>query len=477
MAKESKKKKRRIYSKFTTMVLGILLIVLFCLLFFLKIIPILYLIIILLVIVLIYLFIIKFSFSKKRIKRLLAYLISTPLIILLCIIDLYLASTLDVFSSIKASNTKIENYNVIVLKKSNYDDIKELKKQRIGIKEIHNNDGLEKAKKYLVKKINPKYKEYEDIALVSENLLDKNVEAIVLEDAEIKIIEEENPEIYENFKIIYKFEIKVRVEDLTTKVNILKEPFNIYISGVDTFGKIESATRSDVNMLLTINPKEELIHITWVPRDYYVHINGSTYKDKLTHAGIYGIDKSIYAMENLLDSEVNYYVKINFTSLIKIVDAIGGIDVYNDESFTSQDNYYYRKGEIHLNGEKALSFVRERKNVSGGDLGRGKNQVKVLKALINKVASPKIITKYVSLMDSLEGSFVTNLDLKNISKYLENEIRNPKDYEITSYTLTGTNGYDYTYSYKKSKLYVMIPDEESVKEAKEKINEVKGVED
>ena len=145
--------------------------------------------------------------------------------------------------------------------------------------------------------------------------------------------------------------------------------------------------------------------------------------------------------------------------------------------FLAQDNYYYRKGEIHLNGEKALSFVRERKNVSGGDLGRGKNQVKVLKALINKVASPKIITKYVSLMDSLEGSFVTNLDLKNISKYLENEIRNPKDYEITSYTLTGTNGYDYTYSYKKSKLYVMIPDEESVKEAKEKINEVKGVED
>lgn len=465
-----KKKKKRIYSKITTILLGILFTVLLGLLFFLKIIPILYLVIGLLIIVLLYLFIIKFSFSKKRIKRLIAYLISTPLIIFLTVLNIYLTSTLDVFSSIKASNTKIETYNVIVLKSSDYDNIKELKESKIGVKKLYNNEGLEKAKKHLTKKIDPEYKEYEDIAEVSEKLIAKKVEAIILEAAEMKIIEEETPDVFENFKVIYTFEIKAKVKDLTTKVSIMNKPFNIYISGVDTYGKIASATRSDVNMLLTVNPQKELIHITWVPRDYYVHINDSTYKDKLTHAGIYGIDKSIYAMKTLLDTDINYYVKINFTSLIKVVDAIDGIDVYNDESFTSQDNFYYPKGNLHLNGEKALSFVRERKNVTGGDLGRGKNQVKVLKSLIDKVASPKILTKYVTLMNSLEGSFVTNLDIKDISKYLEKEIKKPKNYEITSYTLNGKNGYDYTYSYKKNKLYVMIPDEESVKEAKKMID-------
>lgn len=477
MKKENKKKKNRIYSKISMILLGILFIILIGLLFFLDIIPILYIVIIFLILLPIYLLLIRFSFSRKRIKRLIAYFISTLLILITTIVNLYLASTLDVFSSMKADNKKTETYNIIVLEDSDYEKIKELKGKKLGIKEIHSNEGLEKAKKKINKKLKPKFKVYDDIGEVSEALIEEKVESIVLEDAEIEIIKEENYDIYEDFKIIYSFEVTAKVKDLTTKVNILKEPFSIYISGIDTYGKISSATRSDVNMLLTVNPKKEKIHITWVPRDYYVNINGSTYKDKLTHAGIYGIDKSIYAMEGVLDTDVNYYVKINFTSLIKIVDALGGITVYNDESFRSQDKIYYKKGNINLDGEEALSFVRERKNISKGDIGRGENQVKVLTALIDKVTSPKIITKYVSLMNSLDGSFVTNLDVKDITKYLKREIKHPKDYEITSYTLTGKNAYDYTYSYKKNKLYVMNPDEDSVKEAKKLINKAKSVED
>lgn len=476
MKKDKKKKKNKIYSKISMTLLGIFLIILIGLIFFLDIIPILYVIILFLLLLPIYLLLLRFSFSRKRNKRVIAYFFSTILIILTLIIDLYLASTLDLFNSMKADNKKTEIYNIIVLKDSDYEKLKDLKEKKLGIKEIHNNEGLEKAKKKIAKKIKPKFKTYDDIGEVSQALIDKKVESIILEDAEIEIIKEENYDIYEKFRIIYSFEVTAKVKDLTTKVNIMKEPFSIYISGIDTYGKISSATRSDVNMLLTVNPKKELIHITWVPRDYYVNINGSTYKDKLTHAGIYGIDKSIYAMEGILDTEVNYYVKINFTSLIKIVDALDGISVYNDESFTSQDKIYFKKGNINLDGEEALSFVRERKNISKGDIGRGENQVKVLTALIDKVTSPKIITKYVSLMNSLDGSFVTNLDVKDITNYLKREIKNPKDYEITSYTLVGENAYDYTYSYKKNKLYVMYPDEDSVKDAKKMINKVKSVE-
>ena len=194
-------------------------------------------------------------------------------------------------------------------------------------------------------------------------------------------------------------------------------------------------------------------------------------KDKLTHAGIYGVDSSIYAIEKLLDTKINYYVKVNFTSVIKAIDVLGGITVYNDETFTSEDNFKYPKGEITLDGERALSFVRERHHVTGGDLGRGKNQIKVLEAVINKARSKAIITKYNSLLKTLEGSFTTNASQSVMLGFVKKEIQSPRNWQIESQILTGSDGYEYTYSYKNNKLYVMIPDEESVNNAINKIKE------
>ena len=156
------------------------------------------------------------------------------------------------------------------------------------------------------------------------------------------------------------------------------------------------------------------------------------------------------------------------------MDALNGITVYNDETFTTNENITFRKGEINLDGERALSFVRDRKHVTGGDLGRGKNQIKVLEALLNKARSKEIITSYNKLLQSLDGAFVTNINQSSMTAFIKKEISSPRNWQIENYTLDGTDAYEYTYSYKQSKLYVMIPDEDMVNTAKEKINSVLG---
>ena len=195
-------------------------------------------------------------------------------------------------------------------------------------------------------------------------------------------------------------------------------------------------------------------------------------KDKLTHAGIYGIETSIATLENLLDTEINYYVKVNFTSLISVVDALDGITVNSKYSFTSQDGYTYQKGINELNGEEALSFVRERKAFSGGDRTRGENQELVLSAIINKALKPSIIINYADLLKAVKGGFITNLTDDDITKIIKKEIDEPHNWQIESISLDGTDSYNYTYSYSKSKLYVMEPNMESVNAAIKKMQQI-----
>ena len=192
----------------------------------------------------------------------------------------------------------------------------------------------------------------------------------------------------------------------------------------------------------------------------------------LTHAGIYGIDESINTLEDLFDTKINYYVKVNFTSLVDIVDALDGITVNSPYSFVSQDGYSYKKGDNILDGKKALSFARERKSFKEGDRTRGENQQRVLTALINKAMSPKIITNYTNLLTSLKGKFVTNISDEDITKLIKMQLKNNSSWTIKSISVNGTDAMDYVYSYNKTKLYVMKPDYETVNNAKEQIKKV-----
>ena len=269
------------------------------------------------------------------------------------------------------------------------------------------------------------------------------------------------------------------MKDIVKEVNVTKDTFTIYVAGIDTYGSVSSVSRSDVNMLVTINPKTGQVLLTSIPRDYYVRLHGTTgYKDKLTHAGIYGVDMSVQTLEDLLDIDINYYVRVNFTSLIKLVDALGGVDVYSEYSFNSnaglgyQDGFHFSKGYNHVNGEQALAFVRTRKAFIGGDRVRGKNQQALIEAIIRKVCSPTIIMRYTSILDSLEGSFDTNLSMNDITSLARYQIDKMPDWNISSISLDGTDGSEYTYSFSGQKLYVMIPSEDSVNSAKDKFTAV-----
>lgn len=469
---KKRRKKSKKVSRIITIILILVIFIFFGILFYINIIPTIYILIALIISILIIIGLFLLNFSHKRGVRWIGYFLSTLTISIIIFVLVYLFNTLGFLINATDGDYALKTYNVLVLKESNYKKIEDLNKHNIGISETILDDTLNKIKDNINKKIKINYKEYEDTNTLVNKLINEDIESIILENSEIDLLKEEDYEKYELLNNIYQIEVKNDIKTLKDAVNINKETFNIYISGIDTFGKINSSSRSDVNMVLTVNPKSEKILITWIPRDYYVYINDSNYKDKLTHAGIYGIDSSIYAIEKLLDIDINYYVKVNFTSVIKVVDLLGGITVYNDETFTSIDGYTYKKGNVTLNGEKALSFVRERKNVTGGDLGRGKNQIKVIEALMKKAMSPNIIKTYNSLLKSLDGAFVTNMSHTTMLGFIKKEIQSPRDWQIDSYTLSGKDSYDYTYTYKNNKLYVMIPDEEVVNESKNKLKEI-----
>lgn len=228
-------------------------------------------------------------------------------------------------------------------------------------------------------------------------------------------------------------------------------------------------------MVATIDPVNNRILLTSIPRDYYVELPGKGAKDKLTHAGYYGIETSVKAVEELLDIEVNYYAKVNFSTVEKVIDAIGGVDIYNESYFCAYgcDGLCYNKGNIHLNGYFALMYARERHAFSNGDVQRVKNQQKILTAVIKKMtSSTTLITNYTKILDSISDNFNTNLDNKSIAKLVKKQLNNMKGWTIETQNLIGSDFYTYdTYTYPNLELYVMKQNDESVKNARNKIKE------
>lgn len=420
-----------------------------------------------------------FSFGKKLKRKGKTGLITLSVILSLISIvgSFYLFRTILFMDNFKFKGYTTENYSVIVLKEKDYQEISDLDEKTIGI--FKNDQNETKVIDYLKEEIEFSLVEYQDALDVKEGLLNKKVEAIVLEDSYKAILEEEDETFTEKIKVVYTFSLKHKVEDISKDVNVTKDTFTIYVAGIDTYGEVSSVSRSDVNILATINPKTNQVLLTSIPRDFYVQLHGTTgYRDKLTHAGIYGVDMSVQTLEDLLGIDINYYVRVNFTSVIKLVDALGGIDVYSEYEFNSnagfnyKDGYHFSKGYNHVNGEQALAFARTRKAFHGGDRVRGQNQQAVIEAIIRKAASPAILTRYTSILDSLEGSFETNLSMNDITSLARFQIDKMPSWTVTSISLDGTDAMEYTYSFPKQQLYVMKPKQESIDSAKEKLSAI-----
>ena len=329
-------------------------------------------------------------------------------------------------------------------------------------------------------------REYETPAAMADALYDDEIQAMILNEGYISLLTEQEP--YSDFsdrtKIIYEYVTKHEITSIKPSGSITKQPFVVYCSGSDERDSdINAKSRSDVNILAVVNPKTRQILLVNTPRDYYLPLAFNGELDKLTHAGMYGVQESMAVLDNLYGTKTSYYGRINFWGLIDIVDALGGIDVYSDYAFDTaagdvegygDNEYSYTEGWNHMNGIEALTFSRERYSFSDGDNQRGKNQMKVIQAIIEKATSPSVLAKYQDLLKAVSDNFITNISYDQISSLVQMMQKNGASWNIQ--TMSATQGYGDTmqpcYSAYGELLYVMPPDMESINEIKTVIAQV-----
>ncbi|HEM3189369.1 TPA: LCP family protein [Streptococcus suis] len=303
-------------------------------------------------------------------------------------------------------------------------------------------------------------------------MLNGESQAMVFNGVFTNILENEDSDFSPKVKKIYSFKVTQTVETATEQVS--GDSFNIYISGIDTYGPISSVSRSDVNIIMTVNRATHKILLTTTPRDSYIAIadGGQNQYDKLTHAGIYGVNASVHTLENLYGIDISNYIRLNFTSFLQLIDLVGGIDVENTQEFTS-GGYNFPVGTVHLDAEQALIFVRERYSLANGDNDRGQNQEKVIAALIKKLRSPDNLANYQAILTGLEGSIQTDLSLETIMGLVNTQLESGTQFTVESQAVTGTGRSDLSsYAIPGSQLYMMEINQDSLEQAKAAIQSV-----
>ena len=362
--------------------------------------------------------------------------------------------------------------SIVVPKDSDIKDVSQLTSVQAPTKVDKNNidtlmSALKKDKKVDVK--------VDDVASYQEaydNLKSGKSKAMVLSGSYASLLESVDSNYASNLKTIYTYKIKKKNNNSAKQVD--SKVFNIYISGIDTYGSISTVSRSDVNIIMTVNMNTHKILLTTTPRDAYVKIpdGGADQYDKLTHAGIYGVETSEKTLENLYGIKIDYYARINFTSFLKLIDQLGGVTVHNDQAFTSlHGKFDFPVGDIQMNSEQALGFVRERYSLDGGDNDRGKNQEKVISAIVNKLASLNTVSNFTSIVNNLQDSVQTNMSLDTINALANTQLDSGSKFTVTSQAVTGTGstGQLISYAMPNSSLYMMKLDNSSVASASQAI--------
>ena len=470
---QNRKKKKHTVGKVLAMIQGVLSIIALALLMFLDAIPTQYVIIgaVLLVILWVFAFFSQFTRGTHIVGK----IESVILCIVLAMGSYYLFITNSFLGSITGGSVKVDNIVIAVLADDPAQNLGDAADYTFGIQSTIDRTNVDKTIAEIDDNLGKSIttQEYDGLTNQINALYNNEVGAIIYNEAFIGNILEEHPTFEDDVRILDNVEIKTEVEATASDKKVTKEPFTVYITGIDTYGPISTSSRSDVNILATVNPETKQILLTSTPRDYYVEFPGVTngQLDKLTHAGIYGVDCSMDTLEQLYGINIDYYVKVNFTSVIKIVDQLGGVNVYSEYDFTSIDGYHYQQGYNELNGEEALSFARERKAFADGDNQRGKNQQAVITALLQKAISPAILTNYAGLLGSLDGNMETNMSMDDITELIKMQLGDGSSWEVISQSVVGSNSQDYCYSLANS-AYVMIPDQASVDAAKAKIQQV-----
>lgn len=459
-------------SKYAILVLQLLLSIIFIgILWSTKLLPLKFILAIILVLAVILGLCFVLQYKRNRIS-ILGSALSILMIIILIIGTYYVTKANNIMKEVGGASYKIDNMVVVVKKDDGAENILDAQDYRFGIQtsldQENNAMMLEDIEATVGKAI--KVVEYETIVEEAQALLEGRVRAAVYNEAFAEIIEESIEDYSDKVKVIYQYGIETAIE--VEEVDVEK-PFNIYISGIDVAGDISTNSRSDVNIIMTVNPVTHHILLTTTPRDYYVQIPGVSgeQKDKLTHAGIYGVDVSMETLEELYNIDISYYARVNFTSLIKIVDALGGVNVYSEYVFSAGGTNFVH-GTNHMNGEQALAFSRERYSLEGGDNQRGKNQEAVLKAILEKAMSPAILTSANQIIASVADSVETNMTQEEMAKLINMQLERGSGWYIETAAATGTGDSQACYSSGSQLLYVMQPDMASVQSLQSKMRSV-----
>lgn len=438
------------------------------------IVPVKYLIALLVVLLVLFGLFFGMQFLKNKIY-ILGIVISIVISGVLGYATYYVLKTDQLLSDVGGATYKTDNMVVVVRKDDRAKDLSDAKSYTFGMQTAADQENNQKMLTDMKKVIDGELdlQKYETIQEEAQALLDGEIGAAIYNEAFTGIIEDAIEGYSDQVRILYQYgidtEIKVEEEE---KVD-LKEPFNIYISGIDVSGAITTNSRSDVNIIMTVNPNTHKILLTTTPRDYYVplpNVSGGA-RDKLTHAGIYGVDESMATLESLYGIDISYYARVNFTSLITIVDALGGVDVNSEYAFNA-GGYSFTEGMNHLDGKQALAFSRERYSFSGGDNQRGKNQEAVLTGILQKAMSPAILVNASEIITSVSSSVETNMTRAEMAEFINRQLSDASSWAIESTAAVGTGDQQACYSSGAQLLYVMWPNDTSVQEIKGKMQQV-----
>lgn len=405
--------------------------------------------------------------------------------IILCIIlamgSFYIGKINNAFQKITGSNTMTSSMVVAVRQDDSAQKLTDTTDYVYGVQYATNADQTKSAISQIEKEMGSEIvqKEYSSTIEAAQGLLSGEADAMIYSSGQTGIITEQIPEFENEIKVIYKHSIVVQIENAAEDTSVT-EPFAVYLSGMDTYDDITSGDRSDVNIVAVVNPKSHQILLITTPRDYYVPIPGISggQNDKLTHAGIYGIEASMDTLEELYHMDIPFFGRVNFTSMINIVDALGGLDVDSDAEFdTGQDSgmiVHINEGMNHLNGKETLAFCRERHALADGDNARGRHQQAVITAIIKKMMSPSMLRGASDIIASVSDGVDTNFSMNQIQSLIKTQLRTNAEWNIYSVSAEGFGDKQYCYSSGDALLYVCIPDETSVSNIIDLVNRVEA---
>ena len=435
--------------------------------------------------------------ARKKIRFIIGVVLSVLILAVLGTGSLYIYKTVSALDTITGVNKDVTKINVYVKEDDPAQKLADASGYTFGILSELDRDNTDQALQQMYYELGSDVQtnEYSGLSELADSLNNGTTGAIILNQAYLDVLDEMDN--YSSFSSQLREIASLQVETVvqrktpqvteaagsTTEISdnsstdaaVTDEVYTIYVSGIDTRGEMTASSRSDVNIILTVNTRTKQILMVSTPRDYFVPLSISNgVPDKLTHAGIYGVNVSMDTLNMLYDININYYFRLNFAGFEKIIDALGGITVNSDYEFDSQNTkgYHFNKGENHLNGEQALVFTRERYAFKEGDRQRGRDQMAVIQGVVDKATQPAFLKNYLSVMDSLDGCFETNVPYDIIASLVRRQLDEGGSWQVLSYSADGTGDTQKPYSMSQ-KAYVMIPDQTTVDKAKTLMKKVR----